>query len=152
MGASGIVGALVMGGGIRQVAFDGNGAVARSKLYGAPEVAGGAGENLALTGCTSGPLEAAFDFLPGAAKEALLLEILLEHTDGEVAQFLWQVAFQLSFYGGFNAFEVVAKVLNIHCSKKIFCQFQKRLYLCIQKSHGTIGVTDPRSVAFFYSM
>ena len=49
-----------------------------------------------------------------ATEETFLLEILLEHTDGEVAQFLWQVAFQLPFYGGFNALEVVAKVLNFH--------------------------------------
>ena len=133
IGASGIVGALVMGGGVWQVAFDGYGTVAGDELNGTSEVASGAGENLALTGCTSGLLEAAFDFLPGAAKEALLLEILLEHTDGEVTQFLWQVAFQLSPYGGFNALEVVAKVLNFHDYKKVFCQFQKRLYLCILK-------------------
>lgn len=114
MGASGIVGVLVMGGGVWQVAFDGYGTVAGDELNGTSEVASGAGENLALTGCTSGPLEAAFDFLPGAAKEALLLEILLEHTDGEVAQFLWQVAFKLPFYSGFYALEVFAKVLNFH--------------------------------------
>lgn len=114
MGASGIVGALVMGGGIRQVAFDGNGAIARSKLYGAPEVAGGAGEYLALTCSALCTLEAALDLLPGTTEETLLLEILLEHTHGEVAQFLRQVAFKLSFYGGFYALQVVAKVLNFH--------------------------------------
>ena len=60
----------------------------RGELYGASEVAGGAGEYLALAGSTLGTLEAALDILPSATEERLLLEILLKHTDGEVAQFL----------------------------------------------------------------
>lgn len=60
----------------------------RGELYGASEVAGGPGEYLALAGSTLGTLEAALDLLPSATEERLLLEILLKHTDGEVAQFL----------------------------------------------------------------
>ncbi len=66
-----------------------------------------------MTGCAPGTLETALDLLPGAAKETFLLEIILEHTDGEVAQFLWQVEFKLPFYSGFYALEVLAKILNL---------------------------------------
>ena len=36
------------------------------------------------------------------------------NSDSEIAYFLWQVAFQLLFYSGFNTFEVLAKILNLH--------------------------------------
>ena len=133
MGTTGIGGALVVGRGIREVAHDGDGAVAGDGLDGAAEVAGGAGENLTMTGSTPGTLESAFVLLPGATEEAFLLEILLEHTDGEVAQFLWQVARELALQGSFEALEVVREVLDCHDYKKKLCQFQKRLYLCSRK-------------------
>lgn len=114
VGTSGVGGALVVGGGVWEVAFDGDGAVAGYELDGASEVACGTGKDLALAGGPLGALEAALDLLPGAAKEALLLEILLEHADGEVAEFLRQVAFELTTDGLFDAFKVVAKVLDFH--------------------------------------
>ena len=114
VGTSGVGGALVVGGGVWEVAFDGYGAVAGYGLDGAAKVASGTGKDLALAGSALGTLEAAFDFLPGATKETLLLEIVLEHTHGEVADFLWKVAFELTTDGLFDAFKVVAKVLDFH--------------------------------------
>lgn len=125
MGAPGVVGTLVMGGGVRQVAFDGDGAVAGYELDGASEVACGTGEDFAFAGCTLGTLDAAFDFLPGTAKETLLLEILLEHTDGEVADFLGQVAGELALQFLFETFEVVGEILDCH----LFVNLQRNLML-----------------------
>lgn len=125
MGAPGVVGTLVMGGGVRQVAFDGDGAVAGYELDGASEVARWAGKDLALAGSTPGTLQAAFDLFPGAAKETLLLEIFLEHTDGEVADFLGQVAGELALQFLFETFEVVGEILDCH----LFVNLQRNLML-----------------------
>ena len=82
-----------MGGGEREVAHDGGGTVAGAEQDGAAGVAGVACEDFADACGTLGTQKTAFDLLPGAAEEALLLDILLEHTDGEVAQFLRQITF-----------------------------------------------------------
>lgn len=95
--------------------MDDDGAVVRSELDRAAKVAGGACEDFAVScSATRFGVETTFDLLPCPAKEGLLLEVLLEEPDGDVAQFAGEVVLKLPFEAVFEMLEVVAKVLNIH--------------------------------------
>ena len=86
--ATGVVGAVVVGGGIREVGMDDDGAVVRGVLDRAAEVACWAGEDFAVScSATRFGVETTFDLLPCAAEEGLVLEILLEEADSDAAQF-----------------------------------------------------------------
>ena len=102
--ATGVGGAVVVGGGIREVGMDDDVAVVRGVLDRSAEVACWACEDLATTCSAFCAMQATFDLLPGAAKEGLVLEVLLEEADSDAAQFAWEVVFELPF-------EVVLEVL-----------------------------------------
>lgn len=93
----GVGGTVVVGGCVREVGMDGDGAVAGGGLDGTTEVACGTGEDLATTSSTFDTLQATLDLLPCTTEEGFLLEIILEHANGDVAQFYGEVVFELAF-------------------------------------------------------
>lgn len=93
-----------VGGWLDEFASDGNPVIALNGIYmERPRLLVGPVRILRLPAASLGTVVLAFDLLPCATEETLLLEIFLKHAHGEAAQFLRQVAFQLPFYDGFYA-------------------------------------------------
>ena len=120
VGASGVGGALVVGGGVWEVGMDDDGAVADGELDGTAEVAGGACEDGAGVGgaVLARGVEPTLDLFPCATEETLLLEIVLKHTDGEVADLFGDVGGQFALQADGEVGEILVKFFECHAVEK----------------------------------